>query len=244
MDESKRFYRDGIKTKHSNVHFQISVKETDLWISAERELRNEALSLILDARQQIEAYLDVNPLIKSSLEPVKHDPFAPPLMDSMIKSGLKAGVGPMAAVAGAISGFVGEGLLKYSPSLVIVENGGDIFISSSNDVTVSIYAGRSPLSGKIGLRIKKDKMPIGVCTSSGTVGHSLSMGNSDAVCVLAKDTALADASATSIGNKIKNSTDLKALNKMAEEIEGVLGAVAIIGNEFSVWGGIELVNLV
>ena len=54
MDESKRFYRDEIKKRHKNVHFQISVKETDLWISAERELMNEALSLILDARQQIE----------------------------------------------------------------------------------------------------------------------------------------------------------------------------------------------
>ena len=116
MDEVKRLYRNEIKTKYKNVNFQISVKETDLWVSAERELKNEALSLILDARQQIESYLDINPWVKSALEPVEHDPFAPPLMDAMIKSGLKAGVGPMAAVAGAISGFVGEGLLKYSPS--------------------------------------------------------------------------------------------------------------------------------
>ena len=243
MNEMQRLYRNRIKTKYKNIHFQVSVKETDVWISTERELKNEALALIIDARQQIESYLDVNPWAKFSLEPIKWDPFAPPLMDNMIRSALKAGVGPMAAVAGAISDFVGKGLLKYSPSLVIVENGGDIFISSFDDVTVAVSAGRSSLSGKIGLHVKKEKMPVGVCTSSGTVGHSLSMGCSDAVCVVAKDAALADAFATSIGNSIKSSADLKNLNKKVEGIEGVFGVLAVIGDDLSAWGEIEIVTI-
>ena len=90
------------------------------------------------------------------------------------------GVGPMAAVAGAIAEFVGEELLAYSPE-VIIENGGDIYIKSLKKRVVGIYAGNSPLTGKIGLEIEGKETPIGICTSSGTVGHSLSFGRADAV---------------------------------------------------------------
>ncbi len=112
-----------------------------------------------------------------------------------------AGVGPMAAVAGAIAECVGRELLEFSPE-VIVENGGDIFLKVSHRRTVGIFAGDSPLTGRIGIQIEARDTPLGVCTSSGTVGHSLSFGRADAVVVLAPAAALADAAATAIGNRV------------------------------------------
>ena len=110
----------------------------------------------------------------------------------MIFAAQAAGVGPMAAVAGALAEQVGQRLLK-STSEVIIENGGDIFIGARQILTVGVYAGGSPLSLKLGLRIDPAKGIRGICTSSGTVGHSLSFGKADAVCVLSDSCALADA---------------------------------------------------
>ena len=114
----------------------------------------------------------------------------------MIRAGTVAGVGPMAAIAGAIAENVGRGLLEFADQ-VIVENGGDVFIKTRRPVTVGIYAGSSPLSMQIGMRLDSKKAPLAVCTSSGTLGHSLSLGRADAVCAVADSCALADAAATS-----------------------------------------------
>ena len=119
-------------------------------------------------------------------------------MADMVKAGKNAGVGPMAAVAGAIAEHVGLGLLK-STNHVIVENGGDIFIKTDAPLTVGIFAGKSSLSLRIGIRLSGGPKPMAVCTSSGTVGHSLSLGRADAVCVAADSCAIADAAATAIG---------------------------------------------
>ena len=91
----------------------------------------------------------------------------------------------MAAVAGGIAECVGQGLLDAGHKEIIVENGGDLFLSRSVALTVSIFAGQSPLSNRLGLNIVPEQMPLGICTSSGTVGHSLSFGLADSVTVVA-----------------------------------------------------------
>ena len=119
----------------------------------------------------------------------------------------------MAAVAGAIAEYVGRSLLLQGVREVMVENGGDIFLSRKKDCTVAIFAGQSPLSNKVGVLIAGKDMPRAVCTSSGTVGHSLSFGDADSVTVLASSTPLADAVATRLGNEVGRGKAVRAGSK-------------------------------
>jgi hypothetical protein len=157
----------------------------------------------------------------------------------MIEAGRQAHVGPMAAVAGAIAECVGRELLAFSPE-IIVENGGDIFLKILRKRTVGLYAGNSPLTGKIGLEINPQDTPLGVCTSSGTVGHSLSYGKADAVVVLAASAALADAAATAIGNRVKKPEDIDGVLEFARGIGNLKGIVIVVGKNVGAWGDVKL----
>ncbi|OPX35952.1 MAG: hypothetical protein B1H11_08430 [Desulfobacteraceae bacterium 4484_190.1] len=224
------------------ISFNVCVKETDLWISAGAKLEREALNLTLESRGQVETYITDHQEFVSSLLPYGEDLFAPPIVKEMIESTKCLGVGPMASVAGAIAENVGQGLLKYTDQ-VIVENGGDIYLKANRSVTISIFAGESPLNEKLGLLIPQKQMPLGVCSSSGTVGHSLSMGTADAVCLLSPSAALADGAATAIGNRIKKKADLNNFAAWASSIKGILGGVAIMGDRIAAWGEIEMIAL-
>ncbi|MDZ7697339.1 MAG: UPF0280 family protein [Deltaproteobacteria bacterium] len=160
----------------------------------------------------------------------------------MIRESRRANVGPMASVAGVISQHVGEGLLAASDQ-VIVENGGDIFLKVNRPVTVSVFAGFSVLSEKIGIRVPVEQMPVGVCSSSATVGHSLSRGIADAVCLISPSAGLADASATALGNRIRRVGDLEKAGEWANGIEGISGGLIIVGDRMATWGDIKLVTL-
>lgn len=237
----KRIYRNRVNARDL-VSFHVAVKETDIWVSADIKLEKESTDLILNCRQQLERYIRRQPAFGTSLVPFQEDPFSPPVVREMIDATRELGVGPMAAVAGAIAQYVGTGLLKYT-NQVIVENGGDIFLKASRPTTVSILAGNSPLSERFGLLIPERRMPVGVCSSSGTVGHSLSMGIADVVCIVSSSAALADGAATSIGNKIKRKADLERVANAASDIRGVLGGVIIIEERMASWGDIELIGL-
>ncbi len=222
--------------------FQVTVRETDLLILAIRDLSREVRGLVVRERAQLEGYISAHPNFLTALTPWPEDPFAPPLVREMIAAGRRAGVGPMAAVAGAIAERVGRELLSDSPE-VIVENGGDLFLALSRPATVSLYAGASPLSHRIGLKIRPEDTPLGVCTSSGTVGHSRSFGWADAACVLAPTAALADALATALGNRIQQAGDLAPALDWLAQVPGALGAVAVVGERLGAWGQVELLPL-
>ena len=219
------------------------MKETDLAILASKDLRETARHAVIHCRSQLESYLAGKQYFVTSLTPLALDPTAPPLVKSMLQAGLAANVGPMAAVAGAIAEYVGRALLAAGSEEVAVENGGDIFLSRQVDSLVGIFAGISPLSNRVGVKIPAAAMPLGICTSSGTVGHSLSLGQADAVTVLARDTALADAVATRLGNEVAPGRPLEESLAIARAIPGLLGAVVIRGPELGAWGEIELVPL-
>ncbi len=160
----------------------------------------------------------------------------------MQEASLKAGVGPFASVAGAMAEFVGREILKYSKE-VIVENGGDIFLKTSRKRRIGIFAGKSKFSNRLALEILPDETPLGVCTSSGTIGHSLSFGKADAVVVVSKSCSLADASATAIGNLIKKKKDILRGIEKAKGIEDLKGVVIIKDDKLGVWGNIKLTPL-
>jgi len=237
----ERFYRERV-TAPGLDSFQISVRETDLWISAERRLDREALDAVFQYRRQVEDYIKGHEAFLRTLRPYPEDPFAPSLIQEMISAARAAGVGPMASVAGAIAQFVGRDLLK-STRQVIVENGGDIFLNVERRVTVAVFAGQSVLSDKIGIIIREDQMPVGVCSSSGTVGHSLSLGKADAVCIVAPSAALADAAATALCNRVQTKRDIGEVSSLAARIKGLSGGLAILGDTMATWGDIELVRL-
>jgi len=236
-----RFYRRWTK-ETGLVSFEVGVKQTDLFIRARRNLKDKALDSVLKHRTSLEAYIEHHPLFLTTLEPYHAEAEAPAIVKEMARVSELTGVGPMAAVAGAIAEAVGMDLLAFSPE-VIVENGGDIFLKISRKGLVGIYAGQSAFTGRIALEILPRETPLGVCTSSGTVGHSLSLGSADAVTVLSPSAALADAAATALGNVVKVADDIPEAIGKAQSIEGLRGVVIIVGNQMGVWGNVRIVPL-
>jgi len=224
------------------VSFTARVKETDLWIMAERDLSAQAVEAIMSHRRGLEIYLAQRPQAAVSLTPLEVDPLAPAVMRRMMAAGRAASTGPMAAVAGALAEAVARDLMEYSPQ-VVVENGGDLYLAATEDVTVGLHAGDSPLSGRVGLAVTAEQMPLAVGTSSATVGHSLSLGRADAATIVAKDAALADACATALGNRVSGQSDLAPAMRWAQEIPGVRGALVVLGRHLAAWGDIALVDL-
>ena len=223
------------------VYFEVTEKETDLSIYADIDLKKEAGRFVSQLRRELEAYIRSDPDFFSSLEPLKLKPGAPEIARAMAEAGKKAGVGPMAAVAGAFSEFVGRELLKLSKQ-VIIENGGDIFISSLVPRTIGIYAGEaSPFTGRLAISVRDAKNGLGVCTSSGTVSHSLSFGKTDATLIISDSAALADAAATAVGNAVKSKEDIERGVEVARSIDGVKGVLIIVGDKMGTWGEIKLV---
>jgi ApbE superfamily uncharacterized protein (UPF0280 family) len=211
-----RTYRQNIDAQ-GMVSSYVSVKETDLHILAAREIERQALDLVYQFRNQLENYIAARPEFLTALVPIDKDLLAPPIVKQMLEAASSADVGPMAAVAGAIAEFVGFGLLDQGIDEIIIENGGDIFIKR-----------------------------IGVCTSSGTVGHSLSLGQADSVTVLAASTPLADAAATRIGNEVSSKAAGSAIEHaldIGRNISGLSGVVIIQGEKVGAWGEINLVGL-
>jgi ApbE superfamily uncharacterized protein (UPF0280 family) len=236
-----RTYRNLLSSENL-VAFRVTVKETDLFVHAAKPLEQITKELILRHRGYIESFIHRCPEFLYALEPLDIPGPAPIIIGSMLAAGKKAGVGPMAAVAGAIAEHVGIDLLSHTDE-VVVENGGDIYLKTNKPVTVGIFAGASPLSLKVGLRIDSNRNPFAVCTSSGTVGHSLSFGKADAVCVVSDSCALADAAATSIGNRITSKGDIQPAIDFGRTIDGVAGLIVIMDEEIGAWGDLEVVPL-
>lgn len=246
MEYIERFYREDFNSDDL-IHFQVSVKETDLDIAVCRESYNRRLvktasDVVTELRTVLESYIESDPVFKSSLVPYSVKDSAPLIAVRMAQAAQLANVGPMAAVAGAFSECVGEKLLDYSPE-IIVENGGDLFIKTSRKRNVGIFAGQSPFTGRIAVEVTPEFGRIGLCTSSGTVGPSLSFGKADAAVILAETGALADAAATAVGNIILKPEDVENGVNYAAQIPGVLGAIAIKEDKMAVWGRIRIIPI-
>jgi ApbE superfamily uncharacterized protein (UPF0280 family) len=222
--------------------FRVVCEETDLMIQADCLLENQAREQVLACRGHIEGYIKLNPGFATTLVPWHEQAVAPEIVRDMIHAGCAAGVGPMAAVAGAVAEAVGRELLHFSRQIV-VENGGDVFLKTDSPVVAGLFAGNSPLNMKVGVQVPDSRDGIGLCTSSATVGHSLSTGTADAVCVVAGSCALADAAATAIGNRVGSSRDIEPAIAFGRRINGVLGIVVVAGRKMGAWGQVELVPL-
>lgn len=242
----ERTYR-ALHRQDDLVHFHVAVKETDLDIGIRRqqyraELEEWCKELVMQCRTPLEEYIKRDVDFIKSLEPYSPLPGAPAIALIMADAGRAAGVGPMAAVAGAVAEEVGRAVARHSRD-VIVENGGDIFIKTNTIRRIGVFAGNSVLSNRLALEIRPEQTPLGICTSSGTVGHSLSYGSADAVVILSPSTPLADAVATATGNLIKNAGDMENALEFATGIPGITGALIIKEDKLAVKGRIKIVPL-
>jgi hypothetical protein len=235
-----RFYRT-FSSSERWESYRVRVESTDLYI---RTQGNHALWIqkkVCELRTVLTRHIQRHPRFLESLTPVPRVRGMHPMLTAMHRASELAGTGPMAAVAGAVAQWVGSGLQTWSRE-VIVENGGDIYLCLQEAGTMSLYAGASRLSGAIGLSLKPSQTPVAVCTSSGTVGHSYSLGRADAATIVSRDACLADAVATGAANLVGSEQDLEKALAYALDIPGVLGAVLILGDNLAAQGDVQLVR--
>src|SRR3989338_6950065 len=241
MAYQERAYRNYVKADNL-IKCEIIEQETDLLILADKNLYDKALAFVLQYRSDIERYIGSDKNFAKSYSQLKIRRDAPPIVKAMGAAAKIAKVGPMATVAGALAEFVGKELLAFTDE-IIVENGGDILLKIKQPRKVGIFAGGSAFSEKIALELDPRKEPFSVCTSSGTVGHSFSFGKADAVVVIAKSAALADAAATAIGNVVKEITDINHGLQLAKKIRGLDGVLIIKDDQLGALGRVKLVPL-
>jgi len=221
---------------------RIRIEETNILLKTDL-VKHRLAGFIIKERTLLKDFIRRNPDFLTVYEPIKFEiETAPLIVKLMARAGRIADVGPMAAVAGTISQLSMEFLVKKNAKYVIVDNGGDIALKTNKNVITGLYAGSSPLSGEIGFKIKHDKTPMGICTSSGTVGHSISFGRADSVTVFADEASIADALATSIANYAVGDLDRDTVQRSLEKAEKyrkfMRGALVVVGESAGTIGKI------
>lgn len=238
----QRFYREHMCAE-GLLAFRVVLAESDLFIWGERDLTDEARSSLDRHRRELKDFIARQPLFETTFKPYPVPDDVPPVVAMMAEAADRVGVGPMAAVAGTLAQLVGLDLLASSPE-IIVENGGDIYINSGRERLVGVFAGESPLSGRIGLKVPPTPPEgLGVCTSSATVGPSYSAGMADCAMVMATSAALADAAATALGNRAKSPPHIEEALERVSAIDGIIGCLVIIGEHLGVQGELQLENI-
>jgi ApbE superfamily uncharacterized protein (UPF0280 family) len=221
-------------------HYQL--RETIATISGYEQKHIEAAKeSIREQRDLLEKFIQADPFFMLTLE--SYDLKAeesPDIVRQMIECSAVFGIGPMSAVAGVIAKFAVEAMIEAGAVYAIVDNGGDISVLNDQTVLVGIYAGTSPIRD-LALEVPPRAEPLGICTSSGTVGPSISFGCADAALVISKDPALADAAATTLGNAVQPEIRLEECFRAIDK-SGIDGALVIRGEEIAVWGKLPSVR--
>jgi len=210
-------------------------RETIATILADKQEHVDAAkSGMLAARQELEAYIARDPFFLSTLDPYRPDSDDGVIL-RMTEATQKAGVGPMAAVAGTIAWSGVEAMAEAGAGFGVIDNGGDVALICDRSVRVGVHAGDAVLSNRIAFVIPPQEKILGICTSSATVGPSISFGIADAVTIFSHDVALADAWATSVCNLIRpdDQTVLDQINP-----HEVIGVFAIMGETMVKWGNL------
>jgi hypothetical protein len=210
-------YRYHFIEKESDVTIISDSKKAIL--RAKRELSHQ--------REILEKYIANHKRFLTSFTPVEvhseHD-----IIKLMSKASYECNVGPMAAVAGALADLMLKVIKQKDESFPnpakvgLVENGGEIAIDSEKSMKVALYAGYNELNSNIGFLIEKHDCPIGIATSSATIGHAISLGQADAVTIFAKNATLADAAATKIANLVKGEDIEKSIKKALDAVDDLV----------------------
>jgi ApbE superfamily uncharacterized protein (UPF0280 family) len=245
MEFEPRTYRQQFNPERF-ASFTVQYLETDLWIGTDhasfhKEIAELARQEIIRIRKQLEHYISLHPEFKTSLTPDSPVPGVPDVAKEMIVSGFRTHTGPMASVAGMFAHQVGEKIRHhFKVKELVIENGGDYYIFLKEDLLMTVYAGASPLSEKIAVIVPAKETPCGICTSSGTVGPSLSFGKADAVMVACYSPALADGWATALANRVQSTADIETVLKYSEQFPEILSLVIICADKTGIRGNFEV----
>ena len=227
--------------------YHFSEKESNLTIISEsKHAIAKAKEVFYYHRNILEEYVLKDKYFLKSFTPmkVKSDLI---IIKKMAIAAELCDVGPMAAVAGALADIMLEvkkskEIANYKPAkIALVENGGEIAVDSEKSMKIALYAGKNKLNLNIGFLIKKEDCPMGIGTSSATIGHAISLGEADAATVFAENAALADAAATKVGNLVKGNDIEKSIKKgldAVDDIDGVFGVFISRGNKIGSTGKI------
>ncbi len=182
---------------------------------------------IIKQRRILEQYIQKHPEFQHALEPVEALPGAPISAQRMARAAQLVGVGPMAAVAGTMAQLAAETGIQAGAPEVIVENGGDIYLLADKPVTIILHTGTEKLADNLALALEPGDTPLSICSSSGKMGHSRSLGRCDLATVVAKDAALADAAATLAANLVTSVDDIDSALERISTIEGIDGVMIV-----------------
>ncbi|MBN2897236.1 MAG: UPF0280 family protein [Clostridia bacterium] len=235
----ERYYRRYVAPEQIQ-NFNITIFESDLQIYTDGDLEDVLKVELKKLRETIEAYIQIYPEFNASLKPIKVLPSDPLIIKHMKEASKKLGVGPMATVAGAVSHYLGLMFYKETKELII-ENGGDLFVYSIQNKRVLLHGGAHSKVNNLSIEIDSNELPIGICTSSGKLGHSLSFGKCDAVTVISKDTLVADAAATAFGNLLIDKSKIKDVLNYSRTFKDISGVIAIVDDQMGAWGNFEFV---
>lgn len=245
MDYVNRTYRRHFRQDRW-TYVEVTYKETDLCIGVSKnswhpDIRTYAEQFIRELRMEMDHWILRNPAYAHALKPWAAGPAAPVIFQEMSEVAHLSGIGPMSAVAGAVAQKTGEALkTKFGLPEIMVENGGDIYADIQEDMDIAVFAGTSPLSEKVGLHLEAGYSPFGICTSSGTVGPSLSFGKADAVMIICRDAKLADTYATAFANLIRTPEDVSSCIEKIREHQDIMAAIAIKDDKIGICGQFEL----
>jgi len=234
----RSIYRKNISVK-GKYCYRLKYKYTDLFITSNRDILKELKSPVLSFYNEIEKVILDEPVFERSLVPVEIKSYYSPLIKKMCRAARMFGVGPMAAIAGAVCDRLAESIAQ-SCKFLMIENGGDIFIKSTMRVKVGLYSSNSYFSDKLNIEFNAEQTPCGICSSSGSMGHSLSLGRSDLVTIMSDSTILADAAATAVANSIKDQTDIEKAISQYKKNKEIKGMVIIKGDRIGIWGAMQL----
>ncbi len=244
---SHKFYREHACSKRWQS-FEVRIETSDLLIRTGavssltlKKMSEIAEMKVRELRKEIREHIRERESFLSSLDPLEEQETGSRAVNMMYRASGRAGVGPMAAVAGTIAELVGRDLAEYTDE-VIVENGGDTWMKLSESARISIYSGELYFRNRIGLRLEPGDTPCGICTSSGKIGPSLSFGRADSATVISRNGALADAAATLLCNQVKSPEQLEEAVNRVSGIEGVKGLLVVYGEKMAAWGDIELID--
>jgi len=235
----ERYYRKYVAPQGVK-NFNVTLFESDLQIYTDGDIEDELTETLRDIRKILEAYIEKYPDFNDSLVPIKPLSSDHKIIRHMKDASKKLGVGPMATVAGAVAHYLGQAYYKQTSELII-ENGGDLYVYSTSDKKILLHGGKDAKVKNLTIELEKDLLPIGVCTSSGKLGHSLSFGQSDAITVISKDTLVADAAATAFGNLLKGKGQIADVLNYSKTVKGLDGVVAIVDDQMGAWGNFKFV---
>ncbi|MBN2487674.1 MAG: UPF0280 family protein [Methanosarcinaceae archaeon] len=222
-------------------HFQL--KETIVTIIADEQFHIEAAKEAIHIhRAKLERYIRSDPFFKTTLEPYHCPDDAPEIVKRLARASNAMGIGPMSAVAGTIASFAIEAMIATGATYAIVDNGGDIALINNRPVVMGIYAGESPIKD-LAFKLGPRDSVTGVCTSSGTVGPSISFGMADAAIVFSDDVPLADSAATALANAVGiGAKSVEDAFNVVRDIAGIKGAVVIQGQYIGMWGDVPEIS--